>query len=100
MTGQEPIDLGHGHTLTILPFPGEPRIERYGCDLEHPRPDNGRRCVGWLVFDLPEVRAISPAPDDGVWQVESWDPITLSPSVECLVCGDHGWVRSGRWVPA
>lgn len=32
-----------------------------------------------------------------VWQIESWEPLTLSPSLLCH-CGDHGFIRGGRWV--
>jgi len=34
-----------------------------------------------------------------VWDVQSWDPLTISPSVLCS-CGDHGFIREGRWVRA
>ena len=33
------------------------------------------------------------------WEVESYDPLTLSPSIACK-CGHHGWIRNGEWVPA
>jgi Family of unknown function (DUF6527) len=33
------------------------------------------------------------------WDVESMDPVTLSPSVLCD-CGVHGFIRSGRWIDA
>lgn len=26
--------------------------------------------------------------------------ITVDPSIVCPDCGDHGWVRAGKWVPA
>lgn len=34
------------------------------------------------------------------WTLESEDPVTISPSVWCWACGDHGFVREGKWVPA
>lgn len=34
------------------------------------------------------------------WEVESEEPLTLSPSLACAQCGHHGWVREGVWVPA
>jgi Family of unknown function (DUF6527) len=38
------------------------------------------------------------------WQVESWEPLTISPSVLCSLdkggCGAHGFIREGKWVPA
>jgi hypothetical protein len=34
------------------------------------------------------------------WTLVSEDPLTLSPSLLCPICGHHGFVREGRWVPA
>lgn len=34
------------------------------------------------------------------WIVESTDPLTVSPSINCLNCGTHGWWRDGQWVGA
>ena len=28
-----------------------------------------------------------------------WEPLTISPSVLCQ-CGDHGFIRNGKWVVA
>lgn len=30
----------------------------------------------------------------------SRDPLHVEPSILCPVCGDHGFIREGRWVPA
>jgi hypothetical protein len=107
----EPLDLGRGHTLRwtswapdrdLNPqYAGLPDIERYGAIVEHARSDNGQRCVGGVTFDTEEVRAVRAisGATGATWTVESWDPLTLSPSLLCS-CGDHGFVRSGAWVPA
>ena len=34
------------------------------------------------------------------WSLDSAEPLTLSPSVLCGTCGDHGFIRGGRWVSA
>ena len=38
------------------------------------------------------------------WTVRSWDPLTIEPSVLCSLekggCGEHGFIRQGRWVDA
>jgi hypothetical protein len=34
------------------------------------------------------------------WDVVSWFPLELSPSLLCRGCDEHGWVRGGRWVDA
>jgi hypothetical protein len=48
---------------------------------------------------------VNPGPDDvkygrDTWTLDSEDPLTLSPSLLCTQCGDHGLVREGRGVPA
>lgn len=68
-----------------------------GIDHYH-RNGRGRWCGGCALFDLPEVREhYSP---HAVWQVESYEPLTLSPSLLCRTCGRHGHIRGGVWVPA
>lgn len=34
------------------------------------------------------------------WTVASKEPLTLSPSILCGVCGTHGWIRNGEWEDA
>jgi hypothetical protein len=53
-------------------------------------------CGGFVAFDTPEARAIT-TPQAPKWTVESWDPLTLSPSLLCRSCGNHGFIRQGRW---
>jgi len=58
---------------------------------------NGNMCGSWIPFDVPaayKYTAGSPK-----WQVASYEPLTLSPSLLCN-CGDHGFIRDGKWVPA
>lgn len=45
------------------------------------------------------------APTHPLWLVESGNPdtgegLTLTPSVLCRTCGEHGWIRNGRWESA
>lgn len=88
------IDLGHGVKIVFYEwndtFPA-------GMIEEHDKPDGSGRCRGSIPFDVPGVR--ENLSDRDVWQVESIDPLTLSPSLLCTVCGHHGFVRQGRWVP-
>ena len=37
--------------------------------------------------------------DRAAWTVESWEPLTLEPSIAAS-CGCHGWIRGGRWISA
>ena len=34
------------------------------------------------------------------WQLVSREPLTISPSVLCNICGDHGFIRDGKWIVA
>lgn len=88
------LDIGAGHTLTFAHYQGEVA----GCSIAHPRPDDGMPCDGWIAF---EGRAWARS-FEGItaWKVESEEPLTLSPSVLCRTCGDHGFVRGGKWVRA
>lgn len=95
----DPFELGHGHIGTYIsaqPNPDRPEIERYGMLLKHSTPE-GNACMGTVVFASDTAREAEPGKD--VWEVESWVPLTLSPSILCS-CGDHGWVKEGRWIPA
>jgi hypothetical protein len=109
------LDLGHGHVLhwaswepdrQLNPqYAGVPDIEKALALIRHPllpgddHPHCRERgyCEGALHPDTPEVRRVF-CPRV-TWQVLSWEPLTLDPSIRCH-CGDHGWVREGRWVQA
>lgn len=104
------LDLGDGHLLRWVRF--DPDLElnpqyahlrdqlpalRFAATVVHPRLDNGRPCASGITFDTPLAREVDPGP---LWQVQSWDPLTVSPSLLCRRCGDHGFIREGRWVRA
>jgi hypothetical protein len=63
--------------------------------VSHKSPQ-GVICSGVITFDSEITREVFNGP---FWQVESWDPLTLSPSLLCK-CGDHGFIKQGRWVAA
>ncbi len=83
------IDLGGGNEIEITgkySKPGE-----WGLLWYHHRPDGGECGTGGLSWD----------PDDSVhWDLIQREPLTISPSLRCLNCGAHGWIRAGRWLPA
>lgn len=92
---RDPLDLGHDVTLNFTTWGDH---ERVGYLLDHHKPD-GSPCEGGAgLFDLPGVREAFPGRT--LWTVESWEPLTLSPSLLCTACGHHGFVRQGSWVPA
>ena len=89
-----PDNLAANRKLYGVPLP---RVEKAGLMIRHPRADGKpHECFGSVRFDLPELRHF----DGAKWTVESWDPLTLSPSIRCLECGAHGFIRAGRWVKA
>jgi len=74
-----------------------PDVPRGGAIISHLKPD-GSSCTSGINFDLPVMRQIFP--EQACWKVESWEPLTLSPSILCTLCGDHGFIRNGQWVKA
>ena len=102
------IDLGDQHWFrfngwspdrTINPqYADLPDVPKWGLTIRHYTPD-GKQCMGGLTFDGEVQRRL--VPERARWQVASLEPETLeiSPSVLCS-CGDHGFIRNGRWVRA
>lgn len=100
------IDLGHGHYLWYNSFTpdrdinpqykGVPDVEKIGASIEHVKPDGKTPCVGGLFFRSPIQEKYFP--EHAAWDVISWDPLHIEPSVLCS-CGDHGFIRNGRWEP-
>ena len=88
------IDLGNDHWMRWTTHALAPKV---GIIVGHHRPD-GEECEGAILFDLPGVQAAFPGRH--VWRVDSWEPLTLSPSIQDKGCGDHGYIREGLWVPA
>jgi len=66
---------------------------RCGLIVSHRAPD-GRECGGSVTFGNAPASLHGPR-----WQVEQWEPLTISPSIRCD-CGWHGFIRDGRWIPA
>lgn len=56
----------------------------------------GREWCGGAVY----FTKMKDKPNAPTWQVESLDPLTISPSILCSECGSHGFIRNGRWENA
>lgn len=69
-----------------------PDVEKYSAIYIHPRPDSNGYCIGAITFESEVANII----DRGrpKWKVESWEPLTLSPSLLCRTCGSHGFIRN------
>ncbi len=93
------LDLGNGHWLTFTWY-GTAKDgsggEKIGGIITHEMP-NGKMCEGSLWFDVQHVR--DHWPNKPRWIVSSWEPLTCAPSFLCH-CGDHGFIRDGKWVVA
>lgn len=95
--GIDRIDIGHG---TSIAYTSWGTYDQVGLIEWHNGPD-GEPCGqagGGVLFDLPGVKEAFPG--RALWRVESLEPLTLWPSIACLNCGHHGWIRNGRWEPA
>lgn len=85
------VDAGHGVRFTVRVEDGVPLdiYEKHHC------PVLGNN-AGAIPLDVPQNDHV---PAEGKWQIESVDPLTLSPSLLCRACGHHGFIRNGRWEP-
>lgn len=54
--------------------------------------------AGSVIFDIPEAWAYRP--EGAKWQVHSLDPLHVEPSILCRNCGNHGFIRNGKWEDA
>lgn len=90
-------DIGHEHVVKTYQ---RKDVEAAGLFIVHPSAGQnhipaGEPCAGSTPFDLP----VNHEDGHAVWQLHSLDPLHIEPSVLCS-CGDHGFIRDGRWVPA
>jgi hypothetical protein len=105
---KERIALGHGHFYRFFgwhpehdinpQYEGIPDIEIAGAIVDHPRPDGKGECSAGIMFEVPGHEVFGDLKHR--WQVNSFDPLTVSPSLLCRACGDHGFIREGKWIPA
>jgi len=110
---------GTFHSLTLHPY--LPDNDRTGIIVGHLHPEGecarhrghvpeacaanpgwcGPECEGAVLFDTPENRHGNEDGHRPLWQVESLEPLTISPSILMSPdkggCGLHGFIRAGRW---
>ena len=89
------LDLGDEHYLQWIEHSDG---ERVGAVIYHPRPGPPRDpalwtpwCAGSVMWKL----------HGNPWtmQGQADEHLTLSPSIRCD-CGDHGYIRNGKWERA
>jgi hypothetical protein len=83
-------DLGHQHTLETL-FGANERFVGW----LHIHPDQ-RECTAVRCQSFCAARTDA---DSTSYQIIDADPLTLSPSLRCPVCGAQGHVTNGQWEP-
>jgi hypothetical protein len=89
------LDIGDDHSLEFREWQGD-TMAIVVC--HHLRPD-GSACM----HNAPIKGGAWDREFDG--HIESWDlmqrdPLTIAPSLACRACGDHGFIRDGKWVRA
>jgi hypothetical protein len=84
-------DIGHNVVIRYYTRGDEPA----GLLIYH-RHGDGAVCGGGVTFDV-----AANAGEAKRWQVASWDPLTLSPSIADPTCSEglHGHIVAGAWVP-
>lgn len=76
-----------------------PDVEEFGLAIVHLTP-NGLPCQSLIHLDGPVQQEILRSSQ--IWQRDSaeGEPLTVSPSIQCGHCSDHGFIRQGKWVKA
>lgn len=87
MTDIEPeepwVDIGHDVSVQRRYIDGQ----LMGVAYRHPCRDG--QFEAWVHVDGP-----------GAWDLVQADPLTVTPSFLCRICGHHGFITEGRWAPA
>lgn len=90
------IDIGHGHAIQFVSFDGD----EHAAINDYLHRKDGTPCSGFIPFAGHKWEEAFPQSAIEVWDVQSLDPLTITPSVLCRTCGDHGHITNGKWVPA
>jgi hypothetical protein len=92
---EERIDIGGGHEIAFVSYRDDPRA---ALNDYHKTPD-GKDCHGFISFRGGAwANTFKDNPEHQAWDVQSWEPLTLTPSLLCRACGDHGHITNGKWV--
>jgi hypothetical protein len=98
------VEIGHDVSVRYLTMQGVwvvGLIQYHPCRTGRCGEVHGEpaRCAGGAMFDLPGVR--DAFPDQPLFTVTSWNPLTLAPALQCACpgCGHVGYILEGQWVP-
>ncbi len=90
------IDLGFDHHLHFTFYKDDPYA---GARIKHKRLDTGADCEGFIAFTGHSWEQSFQGTIQS-WEIQQMHPLTCSPSILCRSCGDHGFIREGKWVLA
>lgn len=104
------IDIGEGHAVRAFGWMPDRAAQPELADLAHVQfagltlvhtQSDGSMCVSRIHFAGPHAARAWPEVTN-LWQVESWDPLTIRESLQCSApgCTDQGHITGGRWVAA
>ncbi len=95
-----PQDIGDGVTIELKT---DARDRFVGLLWRHPcrvgLQDGAGSRVGEILFDKPWNRQDPALAGRHLYELASWEPLTMPESLLCRNCGTHGYIREGRWVP-
>jgi len=95
----EEHDLGDGHSFvwSIDEFG-----HVYGLIEHHPAADGGSPyCGGYIAWAVPQHWPTCVPRHELVRGGPGEEAlVTISPSLACRTCGNHGFIRDGKWVTA
>lgn len=91
------VSTGDGFAMTFTMYEGE-----HAGIVEWHRKANGKWCRGWVPFRGSKWSMLfeGRGSEYQCWDVSQRDPLTLSPSILCRACGNHGFIRNGKWEKA
>ena len=92
-----PTWLDDDNAITYVVDRFEGTTDPYMALWYHRSPKSGEVCFGSFGWRNPRPGQFR---NDPIWERVSVDPLTVSPSLLCLDCGAHGWIKEGKWVPA
>lgn len=92
------IDIGGGHEIEFVSYNGD---EKAAINDYHHSADGKTACQGFISFRGGAwAKKFENNPDHQAWDVQSFEPLSITPSVLCRSCGDHGHITNGKWVKA
>jgi len=100
-----PVDIGHDHIISFYGWKPDrtlnphledrPDIDILGLRVDH-KTSGGEDCTLLIYLNVLGVEHFETDPKK-LWEIKELDPLTLSPSLVCKECGDHGFIIDGKW---